>query len=76
MPPRNIEVRMEREEIEVTRNGIFPPYEADPARVFIPGPTTYFVTVDGVELPPMTPEQYEKWAGVALGHEEGEGDTP
>ena len=54
-------VKMEREQIEVTRDGTLPPYVADPARVYVPGLTTYFVTVDGVALPPMSPEQYEAW---------------
>lgn len=54
----SIQVRLEREEVEVTRSGILPPFEPDYQRVFVPGLSTYYVTVDGVELPPMTPEQY------------------
>jgi hypothetical protein len=57
----NFEVRFETEQIEVTRSGILPPYIADYERKFVPGLTTVYVTVDGVELPPMTPEQYERW---------------
>ena len=49
-------VRMEREQVEL------PPFKADTMRKFIPGLTTYYVTVDGVELPPMTPDEYDAWA--------------
>jgi len=58
---RDVFVRMERERIEVTRDGTLPPFKPDYQRVFIPGLSTYYVTVDGVDLPPMTPEQYEEW---------------
>ena len=54
----DISVRLEREQIEVTRSGILPPYEADHMRKFVPGLSIYYVTVDGVELPPMSSEQY------------------
>jgi hypothetical protein len=56
----DVVVRMEREQIEVTRDGSLggaPDY----MRKFIPGLTTYYVTVDGEELPPMTPEQFKEW---------------
>ena len=53
-----IVVRMEREQIEVTRDGTLPPYKRDYQRKFIPGLSTYYVAIDGIELPPMTPEQY------------------
>jgi hypothetical protein len=59
-----IELKVETERIDVTRTGILPPYEADHMRKFIPGLTTIYVTVDGVELPPMTPEQYAAWKEV------------
>ena len=55
-------VRMEREQVEVTLGGFLPPFKADTMRKFIPGFTTYYVTVDGVELPPMTPDEYDAWA--------------
>lgn len=54
-------MRWETEQVEVTRAGILPPYEADYMRKFIPGLTRVYVTVDGVELPPMWPEEYEVW---------------
>lgn len=54
-------VRFEREQIEVTRDGTLPPFKPDYMRKFIPGLTTVYVTVDGVDLPPMTPEEYEAW---------------
>ena len=57
----SLEIRMEREQIEVTSDGMLPPFKPDYQRVFIPGLTTYYVTVDGEELPPMTPEQFEEW---------------
>lgn len=60
---REITVRFEREQVDVTYGGFFggePDYE----RKFIPGPTTVYVTVDGVELPPMTPDEYEAWDEV------------
>lgn len=57
----SIQVRTEIEQIEITLSGILPPYKADTSRKFIPGLTTAYVTVDGVELPPMSPEQYEVW---------------
>lgn len=57
-----ITVRVEREQIEVTRDGSLPPFKADHHRVFIPGLTTVYVTIDGVDLPPMTPDEYEVWA--------------
>lgn len=57
-----VTVRSETEQIEVTLGGFFPPYKADVSRKFIPGLTTFYVTVDDVELEPMTPEQYRVWA--------------
>lgn len=54
-------VRMEREQIEVTRDGTLPPFIPDYQRKFVPGLATFYVTVDGEELPPMTSEQYEAW---------------
>lgn len=62
-----ISVRFEREQVEVTRDGTLPPFEPDYQRVFIPGLTTVYVTVDGEELPPMTPEQYSTWAALSGG---------
>lgn len=59
-------VRVEREEIEVTRDGTFPPYKPDYHRVFVPGLTTIYVTTDGGEELPMSPEQFEEWR---LAHE-------
>lgn len=58
---REITVRFEREQVEVTRDGTLPPFIADYQRKFVPGLTTVYVTVDGEELPPMTPEAYEVW---------------
>lgn len=58
---RDISVRMERERIEVTSDGTLPPFKPDYQRVFVPGLTTYYVTVDGDDLPPMSPQQYEVW---------------
>lgn len=57
----SIQVRRETEQIEVTLGGLLPPYKADTSRKFIPGLTTVYVTVDGEDLPPMTPEEYEVW---------------
>lgn len=51
-------VRFERERIEVTSDGTLPPFKADVQREFVPGLATVYVTIDGVELPPMTQEQY------------------
>lgn len=56
-----IEVRMECEEIEVTRDGTLPPFIADHERKFVPGLRTYYVSVDGEELPPMSPDEYAAW---------------
>jgi hypothetical protein len=64
-PSREIIVKWEREQIDITRSGILPPYKADPARVFIPGIATVYVTVDRVELPPMSPEQYAAMIAAA-----------
>jgi hypothetical protein len=61
-----LDVRFETEQIEVTRSGLFPPYIADWERKFVPGLTTVYVTVDGEELPPMSPEQYETWKAENL----------
>ena len=57
----SIQVRTEIEQIEITMGGLLPPFKADTSRKFIPGLTTVYVTVDGEELPPMTPEEYEVW---------------
>lgn len=54
-------VRSETEQIEVTRIGLFPPYKADTSRKFISGLTTVYITLDGVELPPMTPDEFRAW---------------
>jgi hypothetical protein len=43
------------------------PFKPDYQRVFMPGLTTYYVTVNGEELSPMSPEQYEAWR---LAHKE------
>lgn len=55
-----VSVRMERERVEVTSVPALLGFDAPPdyQREFIPGLSTYYVTVDGVELPPMSPEQY------------------
>lgn len=66
-----VEVRMAREQVEVTIDGTLPPFKPDYMRKFISGLTTYYVTVDGEELPPMSPEQYEAWRVEHL--EGGEG---
>lgn len=58
MPESRVHVRVHTEEIEVTRDGTLPPFKADVARKFIPGLTTFFVTIDGEELPPMTPIEF------------------
>lgn len=54
-------IRAETEQIEVTRDGTLPPFQADYQRKFIPGLTTVYVTVDGEELPPMSPDAFEDW---------------
>lgn len=59
-----VEVRIETEQVEVTLDGLFPPYKADTMRKFVSGLTTVYVKVDGVELPPMTPEEYEVWSNA------------
>lgn len=57
-------VRMEREPIEVTSVPALLGIDAPPdyARKFVPGPATYYVTVDGVELPPMSSEEFAAWS--------------
>ena len=60
-----VQVRFERERIEVTRDGTLPPFKPDYMRKFIPGLTTVYATVDGIELPRMTPEEYAVWKQAA-----------
>jgi hypothetical protein len=57
----SVQVRYEIEQVEVTVAGILPPFKADTMRKFVPGLTTIYVTVDGEELPPMTPDEFEAW---------------
>jgi hypothetical protein len=51
---------MEREQVEVTSVPALLGSDAPPdySRKFVPGEATYYVAVDGVDLPPMTSEQY------------------
>lgn len=62
---------MEREPIEVTSVPALLGIDAPPdyARKFVPGLTWFYVTVDGEELPPMSPEEFQAWR-VAHGGEE------
>jgi len=53
----HISVRTETEQVDVTRSGLFPPYEADWEKKFIPGLTTVYVTIAD-ETFVLTPEQY------------------
>jgi len=56
-----VQVRYEIEQVEVTVDGTLPPFKPDYMRKFVPGLTTVYVTVDGKELPPMTPDEFEEW---------------
>ena len=53
----NVSVRIETEQVDVTRSGLLPPYEADYAKKFIPGLTTVFLTINDQEFE-LTPEEY------------------
>ena len=52
-----IGIDMEREQVDVTRSGLLPPYEADHSRKFIPGMKRWWLTLDNRRITELTHEQ-------------------